>query len=160
LGAVIAYVKSAAPVNRATVPVQLGPIARMLVATGKIKLAADVIDHPNVRPPSVTPAVSLDYGRYVAVGCTGCHGPNFSGGKIEIGPPDWPPAANLTPHGTSRVSKWTEQDFMRTIRTGKRPDGGEVNPVMPRAFATLDDTELKAVWLYLKSLPPVATGVR
>jgi mono/diheme cytochrome c family protein len=160
LGALIAYMKSVAPVNRPSVPVQLGPIARMLLATGKMKLCADVIDHASIRPPSVTPGVTMDYGRYVAVGCIGCHGPNFSGGKIEIGPPDWPPAANLTPHESSRLSKWTEQDFMRTIRTGKRPDGAEVNPVMPRAFANLDDTELKAVWLYLKSLPAAVTGAR
>jgi mono/diheme cytochrome c family protein len=160
LGDVIAYAKSVPPVNRASVPIELGPIAKMLVATGKMKLPASIIDHANVRPPSIRKAVSLDYGRYISVGCVGCHGPNFSGGKIEIGPPDWPPAANLTPHADSRLPKWSEGDFITVIRTGKRPDGSETNSVMPRAFGNMDDTELKALWMYLKSLPAVVTGAR
>ena len=117
-----------------------------------------MIDHANVKPAVVTPAVTVDYGRYIAVGCTGCHGDNFSGGKIKIGPPDWPPAANLTPHADGRLAKWTEEDFIRALRTAKRPDGTELNPVMPRAFAALDDVELKAIWMYLKTLPAAPTG--
>jgi hypothetical protein len=119
-----------------------------------------VIDHANLKPPVVEPGVTLDYGRYLSVGCIGCHGPNFSGGKIAIGPPDWPPAANLTPHADSRVAKWSEGDFIAALRTAKRPDGVELNPAMPRAFGNMDDTELKALWLFLKSLPAVPMGVR
>jgi mono/diheme cytochrome c family protein len=160
LGAVIAYIKTVPPVDRPSVPIKLGPIARMLVATGKMKLSADVIDHANVRPQQVAAGVTQEFGRYLAVGCVGCHGPNYSGGKIEIGPPDWPPAANLTPHADARIAKWNESDFINAIRTAKRPDGSEVNPVMPRAFGNMNDVELKALWLFLKSLPPVVTGVR
>ena len=160
MGALIAYLKAQPPVNRPRGPVALGPVARGLTAFGKIKLSADVIDHAHVKPAVVTPAVSAEYGRYVAAACTGCHGSNFSGGKIDIGPPDWPPAANLTPHADGRIAKWSEADFLKTIRTAKRPDGSELNPVMPRAFANLNDTELKAIWMFLKTLPAAATGVR
>lgn len=160
LGAVIAYLKSVPPVDRPNVPIQLGLIAQMLVATNKIKLSADVIDHLNVRPPTVAPGVTLDYGRYVAVGCVGCHGPNYSGGKIEIGPPEWPEAANLTPHASSRLTQWSEEDFIRTLRSGRRPDGTELNVAMPRNFGLMNDVELKALWMYLKSLPAVETGKR
>lgn len=160
LGAVIAYARSAPKVERATVPLEFGPVARMLIATGKVKLPADTIDHARVQPVAMTPAVTLEYGHYVANGCTGCHGTNFSGGKIESGPPDWPHAANLTPHADSQLPKWTEEDFIRAMRAARRPDGTELSPVMPRAFGSLDDTELKAVWVYLKSLPAVAAGVR
>jgi mono/diheme cytochrome c family protein len=45
LAAVIAYARSVPKVERPTVPLEFGPIARMLIATGKIKLPADVIDH-------------------------------------------------------------------------------------------------------------------
>jgi hypothetical protein len=160
LGAVIAYLKTAPSVDRDRVPIQLGPVARVLVGTGKMKLSPEVIDHANLKPPVVEPGVTLDYGRYLSVGCIGCHGPNFSGGKIAIGPPDWPPAANLTPHADSRVAKWSEGDFITALRTAKRPDGVELNPAMPRAFGNMDDTELKALWLFLKSLPAVPMGVR
>jgi len=160
LGALIAFIKSVPPVNRPRGPVALGPVARGLLAFGKIKLAADEIDHTNVKPAVVTPAVTIEYGRYLATGCTGCHGPNFSGGKIAIGPPDWPPAANLTPHADGSFAKWTQEQFLTTMRTAKRPDGRELNAAMPRAFGKLNETELKALWTFLKTLPAAATGAR
>jgi mono/diheme cytochrome c family protein len=160
LGAVIAFVKSVPPVNRANVPIQLGPVSRVLLATGKMKLAADTIDHAHLQPATVTAAVTVEYGRYIAAGCVGCHGPNYSGGKIDIGPPDWPPAANLTPHASGHLAKWTEADFLNTLRTMKRPDGTDLNPVMPKAFGQMNDVELKALFMFLKSLPAVETGKR
>jgi cytochrome c553 len=142
------------------VPTSLGPVSRALLATGKMKLAAEVIDHPNVKPASITPAIAAEYGRYVAASCMGCHGPNFSGGKIEVGPPNWPHAANLTPHADGRLAKWTENDFIQAMRTAKRPDGSELNPVLPRAFGQMNDVELKALWAFFKALPSTATGAR
>ena len=146
--------------NRATLPVNVGPVARLLMVAGKIQLAAEIIDHDHLRPAKITPGLTVDYGRYVANACTGCHGPNFSGGKIPAGPPDWPPAANLTPHPSGHLAKWSEADFLNLLRTGKRPDGTAVNAVMPRAFGQLNEVEQKSLWLFLKSLPSVATSDR
>lgn len=160
LGSVIAFLKSLPAVDRERVPTKIGPITRMLLATGKMKIPATMIDHANLTPPTAEKAPTADYGRYLANGCVGCHGPNFSGGKIEIGPPNWPPARNLTPHETGNMAKWSEADFMRVIRESRRPDGTEVDPVMPRGFAGMDDTELKALYAFFKTLPPVATGAR
>jgi len=158
MGAIIAYVKSVPAVNKPNGPIALGPVARALLAFGKIKLDAEKIDHANVKPANVSPGVTVEYGHYLSVSCAGCHGSNFSGGKITIGPPDWPPAANLTPYRDGGISKWTEADFITALRTAKRPDGTELNPVMPRAFAALDDVEVKALWMFLKTLPAAATG--
>jgi cytochrome c553 len=152
----VGYVASVPPVDRTGVPLRLGPLTRALLATGKMRLAAAEIDHAALRPDAVARGLTPAYGRYVAVTCTGCHGARFSGGRIAAGPPSWPPAANLTPAGD--LAKWTEADFIATLRTGRKPDGTAVNPVMPRNFGLLDDTELKAVWSYLRTLPPVATG--
>jgi mono/diheme cytochrome c family protein len=160
LGALIAYMKTVAPMDRARVPISLGPIGRVLVVTGKFPIAAEVIDHANLKPVTVTAARSVEYGRYLAVGCIGCHGPNYSGGRITGGPPDWPAAANLTTHEKAAVAGWSETDFIKTLRTGHRPDGTEISPVMPRAFGQMNDTELGALWLFLKSLPAAATGSR
>lgn len=158
LAAVIAYIKTVPAVNRDRVAIELGPVTRVLLTIGKMKLAAEEIDHANLSPASVTPGVTVEYGRYVSAGCTGCHGPNFSGGKIDIGPPDWPHAANLTPAGN--LAKWSEEDFVRVVRTAKRPDGTELNPVMPRSFGQMDDVELKALYAYFKTLPAAEKGVR
>lgn len=160
MGDLIAYLQSVPAVDRDSVPLHIGPVARALMVAGKIKLAAEVIDHARVQPHEAVPGVTVDYGRYVAANCTGCHGANLSGGKIDVGPPDWPPAANLTPHAMGRLAGWHEEDFLTALRTARRPDGSEINPVMPRAFAQLNDTELKALWAYIQTLPPAATGVR
>lgn len=158
MGDLIAYIKSVPPVDRDTVPLALGPVSRALFVAGKIKVAADVIDHANVRAAEVQPGVTAEYGKYVAANCTGCHGETFTGGKIDIGPPDWPHAANLTPAGN--LAKWSEADFLKTLRTSTRPDGTKLNPVMPAGFGQMNDTELKAIFVFLKTLPALPTGAR
>lgn len=160
LGELIAYLKSVPPVDRPRGPVSVGPVGRALVLAGKMPIAAETIDHANLQPSTVTPGRTLEYGRYLAVGCIGCHGPNYSGGKIEVGPPDWPAAANLTPHPKGTISTWSEADFIQTLRTGRRPDGTDLSPVMPRNFGLMHDEELGALWLFLKSLPATSTGTR
>jgi len=154
----IAYVKSVPPVDRESVPLRIGPVARALLVAGKIKLSAEVIDHAALKPDVVERGPTVAYGRYVAISCTGCHGSNYSGGKIEIGPPNWPHAANLTPAG--QLAGWSEADFIAALRTGRRPDGTQIDPVMPRAFGEMDDIELKAAWKFLRTLRPFPTGVR
>ena len=158
MGDLIAYLKSVPPVDKANGPVKLGPVARALLTLGQIKLAADVIDHAHVTPAVVTPGITAEYGKYLANGCTGCHGDNFSGGKIKIGPPDWPPAANLTPHADGRITKWTEADFITALRTSKRPDGTGIDAAMPRAFVHLNDLELKALFTFLNTIPAADKG--
>jgi cytochrome c553 len=47
------------------------------------------------------------------------------------------------------------------MRTGRRPDGTEVNPVMPfNALKNLSDTDVGALYAYLRTLPPQPTGQR
>ena len=92
--------------------------------------------------------------------CIGCHGPGLSGGPIPGVPADWPPAPNLTPGG--RLSQWSEDDFIRVMRTGVTPDSKQIaNRYMPwQALGQMTDDELKALWLYLQSLPAKPTGNR
>jgi hypothetical protein len=47
------------------------------------------------------------------------------------------------------------------LRTGQRPDGIAVSKVMPfETPANLDDTDVGALYVYLKTLPPRAAGGR
>lgn len=155
LGALIAHLKTIPKVDRASVPVSVGPVGRALLLVGEIKLAAEHIDHAGLRPPVVTVGATAEYGRYLAVGCTGCHGDKFAGGRIPGAPPDWPLSRNLTPAGD--LAKWSEADFLKALETGVRPDGKQLNPVMPLAFGKMTEVEKRALWIYLKTLPPVAT---
>jgi mono/diheme cytochrome c family protein len=159
LAALVAWVKTRAPVDTVQPPVQVGPVGRALFVAGKLPiLHAERIDHAQTREASVVPAVTAAYGRYIAaVGCQGCHGPSLAGGPIAGGAPDWPPAANLTPSGA--LGSWTADGFARFLRTGTRPDGSPVGPVMPiRQTKRLTDDEIQALWLYLRTLPALPTG--
>lgn len=156
LGALIAYLKTVPKVDRERVPVSVGPVARALILAGEFKLAAEHIDHAGLRPPVVTPGLTADYGRYLAVSCSGCHGEQFAGGRIPGAPPDWPLSRNLTPAGD--LAKWSEADFLKVLETGVRPDGTQLNPVMPLAFGKMTDVEKKALWIYLKTVPAANTG--
>ena len=159
LAAVIAYVKSRPPVDNEVPPIRIGPVGRALFAAGKLPfLSAELIDHSSPMPAAVAVGGTLEYGAYIAsVGCKGCHGPALAGGPIAGGDPNWPPAANLTPAGATK--DWSEPDFVRLWRSGKRPNGIPVNDVMPwKVTNKMSDTDLHALYLYIKSIPAVPTG--
>jgi hypothetical protein len=64
-------------------------------------------------------------------------------------------AANLTPDSTG-LAAWTEDQIATTIRTGNRPDGRQLAPIMPwMSFANLTDQDAHAIAAYLKTLKPV-----
>lgn len=159
LAAVVAYARSLPAVTAALPPARVGPVARALHLGGNFTLlAAEQIDHkaPHARSVAVEPTPT--YGRYLASSCTGCHGPGLSGGKIAAGPPDWPPAANLTRAG---IGHYSEADFMRAMRTGRRPSGAPIDSVMPyRAFKHMTDVELRALYAYLRTVPARPFGNR
>lgn len=153
--ALIAYLQSLPPSNNDPGPYQIRPLGRVLYWLGNFPLvAAETVDHtPHARsaPPA---AATVDYGKYLAQGCTGCHGRNFAGQHVPGAPPDFPDAANLTPHANG-IKDWTQADFIRALREGKRPDGSELKSFMPwKAIGQMSDDELTAIWSYLRTLPP------
>jgi mono/diheme cytochrome c family protein len=71
-------------------------------------------------------------------------------------------AANLTPdRETGLGGRYTEDSFVRTMRTGKKPEGEDLAPPMPwPAFRNMTDEDLKAIYAYLNTLKPVRNAVR
>lgn len=69
-------------------------------------------------------------------------------------------AINLTPDPTG-LGSWSEQEFIQALRTGKHAGVGRpILPPMPWFnYATMPDDELKALFAYLRSLPPIANKV-
>lgn len=158
VAALIAYLRTLPPVDRELEPSHLRLLGRALYAAGKLPvIPAEHIDH---QAPRAVPAAGAtpEYGKYLADigGCTGCHRPDLSGGHVPGTPPDFKDAANLTPAGP--LGKWTEADFFRALRKGLRPDGTPIDAFMPwQASAKMTDDELRAIWLYVKSVPAKAT---
>ncbi|MDZ7267562.1 MAG: diheme cytochrome c-553 [candidate division KSB1 bacterium] len=72
-------------------------------------------------------------------------------------------ATNLTPDTSTGIGEWTEESFIRTLRSGKHqgyPNGRDILPPMPWQFiGQKSDDDLKAIWAYLRSLPPVTNQV-
>jgi mono/diheme cytochrome c family protein len=156
LGAVIAHLRSTPPVDNEVPKMTTAPLGRILVALGLFDsesmplIPAEVIDHstPFAEPPPLGP--TPEYGEYlVSIGiCRMCHGADLNGGPpIEEGAP---PGPSILPYG----GHWTEEDFVRTIRTGVTPyDKTLDEEVMPwRSYTKMTDEDLAAIRAYVASL--------
>ena len=158
--AMISYLRTLPAVEKANGKVELGLVGKVLDRHDLFTLdVARRIDHER-REMAPPPAPTKEYGRFVARICTGCHGAHLSGGPIPGAPPSLPTPRNLTPDA-SGLAGWTYDDFTKVLDTGVRKSGEKLDPFMPiAAFSKLDDTERRALWAYLQSLPATPAGQR
>jgi mono/diheme cytochrome c family protein len=70
-------------------------------------------------------------------------------------------AANITPDNLTGIGAWTEASFIAAMRTGKHLGAGrDILPPMPwPGLAQLNDSDLKAIFAYLKSVKPIRNQV-
>jgi len=163
LGALIAWLRTLPPVDTTYPANKVGPIGRVLFLAGKVQLVpAELINHTAPRAAEVPTGETVAYGQYLAGACAGCHGEGFSGGAIPGAPPGMLPARNLTPDDASGIGKWSLEDFRTVVRTGKLPDGTQLDTLsMPVPLTRhFTDEETAALFLYFKSLPPKRYGNR
>lgn len=70
-------------------------------------------------------------------------------------------AANLTPDKVTGLGIWTEDMFVKTIRTGRH--WGVARPILPPmpwpAFRNLSDEDLRSVYAFLRSIKPIHNQV-
>lgn len=144
----------------------------MRKAVVKLALLALVLAGPLV---SATIKAAADErvkrGEYLAaiMDCTGCHTPGALRGKPDparyLAGSDvgfeipglgifYPP--NLTPDRATGLGAWSAAEIVAAIRTGARPDGRVLVPVMPyHSYSKLTDADAQALVAYLKSMKPV-----
>jgi mono/diheme cytochrome c family protein len=143
---------------------------------GQLALAWFIEPYAPTRPiaPSLTPEATQEYGKYVAealAACGACHtarnlqtgeytSPPFSGGlsfKSRLDPASMYVSPNLTPDGeTGHITGWSEDQFVQRFRSGAfRPD----SPMPWAGFLRMTDVDLRAVYRYLRSLPPARHDV-
>lgn len=96
-----------------------------------------------------------------AGGCIGCHAEDkkdavpFAGGRALKTPFGTFYGPNITPDPVAGIGRWTEADFIRAMRHGKRPDGANYFPAFPYpSFTRIADTDLRDLWAYLRTLLP------
>ena len=159
VASLIAYARALPPAAGQPALVKLPLPARVLYGFGAIQDAAAKIDHSLPPAQPVAEGVTLQHGAYVANMCLGCHGPQLAGGRIPGGPPDWPPAANLTTDPASGMSRYADaESFIKMFRSGKRADGSEIRVMPFGSLKEVSETDLRALHLYLKSLPARPQG--
>lgn len=116
-------------------------------------------------PPPASAAV--ERGRYIANAsdCIACHtAPKsrapFAGGYALETPFGKIIATNITPDKDTGIGAWSEHDFERAVRKGKRKDGANLYPAMPyNAYAKLSDADMHDLWLYMQTVTPVRSQV-
>ena len=120
----------------------------------------------------------LATGRYYAVGaydCYNCHSADFktnnilepekSVGFFGGGNPmlnlegETIHSANITPDPTHGIGNWTEEQFVQAVKYGINPDGTKLRYPM-LAHTVLPDEEIRAIYAYLKTVPPLPNEVK
>lgn len=132
--------------NDCHTPVQLDPAIGLPVPMAGRFLSG----HPDGAPD---PASALA-GHDIAV-----IGPTFTSFRLPFGVVY---AANLTPDPETGLGSWSEAMFIRAMRMGRHlgASGRPILPPMPWAIlASLPDGDLRAIFAYLRTIPPVHNGV-
>jgi mono/diheme cytochrome c family protein len=163
LTALISFLRAQKPVRREVRPHYFNLIGKAVLAFAIKPIG------PKSTPPKTTPpeAPTVERGAYVATAvatCAECHTKRnpidgsfvtarFSGGmefrvpksnKVIVSP-------NLTPSKYGRITSWSEEQFVGRFGAGV----GIPHTHMPwRQFQRMSETDVRAVYRYLRTLPP------
>lgn len=120
--------------------------------------------YPATKPASGKEQASIARGEYLAKmgDCIACH-TNVSGGTAAFagGLPLATPfgtfySPNITPDKETGIGNWTEKDFIRALKEGRNPQGGNYFPVFPYVyFSKITDEDASALYAYFMSIPAV-----
>jgi len=161
--AIISYLRTQKPVRNQVPQYSLNALGKVVNAfmVEPVGPSEDIAE-------KIVPDTTAGYGRYMVhnlANCGGCHTRHdlkgapvaeaFAGGSpmkkkgfATLTPP------NLTPDSTSRIFGWTQEMFIKRFRMGKLIEHSE----MPwNTFKRMNDTELKAIYNYLKKVKPAKT---
>jgi len=169
IAAIISYLRTVPPVKFKVPENELNLFGKFVMAF--LLRPEEAKETP---PQKMTPDTTVEYGKYLVwnvSGCRGCHtkrdlhngkyvGEDLAGGSTEPVPGDPTRllyAANLTPDPeTGVLYNWTFEQFKNRFKQGRLiPE-----TIMPWGqFKHLDDTELLAIWKYLKTVKPVKNEI-
>jgi mono/diheme cytochrome c family protein len=174
--AVVSYLRSMDPVKNQVPDNEwtfMGKAVRVMASSFK------PIEKPSPFPSSPPMEATIARGEYISryvANCVGCHtnrdpmtfepiGPEYAGGMefepwpefaLAVGgdPELWMRTPNITPHPNSALSKFkTVEDWKARFRAGRLI---KVSQMHWGPFSRMSDEDLEALYLYFKSLDPVA----
>lgn len=109
-------------------------------------------------------------GAYLATAlghCAECHTPRTLSGALKAGMayagsvegPEGALAPNITPDKATGIGAWSEQDIVYYLQTGIDPAGDSAQGLMAElidhGYSKLSESDLRAIAVFLKSLPPI-----
>jgi mono/diheme cytochrome c family protein len=170
LQAVVSYLRRQPPVGNPVPPHRYSLLGKVVKATVLAKPVG-----PAAPPPSRTPrGVSVEAGRYLTESvslCWSCHtersqmtgaltGPRYGGttGFTEVDDPghSWSPPNITSDPETGRLGRMTEDAFVARFRKGRLIPG---SPMPWQSFSRLAEDDLRSIYRYLKTVPPVKNDV-
>ena len=170
LAAVVSYLETLAPVRHEVpphAPNLLGMVVRATVLARPVG--------PKETPPRIAPrGATVENGRYLVesvANCWACHtqrnmmtgassGPRLAGATGYEDPVDptrtWSPPNLTRDPATGVLARYSEDAFVARFHTGRLLPG---SPMPWQGFRRLSDDDLRAVYRYLSTLPPVRRDV-
>ncbi|HEX8173100.1 MAG TPA: c-type cytochrome [Thermoanaerobaculia bacterium] len=133
----------------------------------KIGKALFLRPKPAISASAPPRAATAEYGAYLSQHaglCAECHTPRtairaepkmqmlFAGATVKDFPAN---PSNLTPDEQTGIGRWSEDDFVKAIRTGVTPEGEQLHPFMPwHQNGRMTDDDLRAIYRFLRTVPP------
>jgi mono/diheme cytochrome c family protein len=158
IASIVVYVRSLAPVRNGLPRTEVVFPVKYLIRSVPEPLTAPVPE-PDLRDPVKRGAFLVN-----AAACADCHTPekngqplpgmDFAGGRILDGAWGRVASANITAD-PSGIPYYDEKQFVTVLRTGY-VGARRLNQIMPwSTFRNMTDEDLKAIYAYVKTLPPV-----
>jgi hypothetical protein len=166
---IIAYIRTLKPIKNKVPPRKLFIPVSLAYPPG-LKSSVD----SNMLPPVDN---KVAYGGYLATmaSCANCHTPMvkgqfdfsrpFAGGFLFTEEAFKVNTANITPDSATGIGAWNEDRFLNKFIPYRKEETynhnpGKENTVMPlAAYAGMDDYDLKAIYAFLRTMPPIKNKV-
>ncbi len=141
----VAVIRAQPRTGPATPRPAIGPIGRMVLATGGFRTAPRVVEDYRARHPWIG-GPQLAAGRHLAAtACAECHGPDLRGGE---------PMPDVIAPGLSTAGAYDLAQFQNLLRTGRAPHGrdlGLMRKVAQEDLSHLSDGEIQSLYEYLRA---------
>jgi len=134
-------------------------------------------EYPKAPIPNPDTTNKLEWGKYLTLyqlECYACHSKSFEkmnmlepeksdgflGGGNPISNAEGQKiySMNLTPDDETGIGKWTEEQFKNAVKYGIVPSGPALRPPM-MPFVNLTDSEISAIYAYLRTVPKISNKV-
>lgn len=140
--------------------------------------AFEAFSYPKDPIPGPDTTDIVKYGKYITlyqVECFACHSKDFAkndyynpeksmgffAGGNEMMAPDGKKrkSLNITMDTETGIGSWTEDQFVKAVKTGVLADGSPSLRLPMQPYSALTDAEVKAIYAYLKTVPVIKNKV-